>query len=72
MLRFVRQVVYEEQFNLSNNTIDNSRFDSMTTPFIVLLDNNDTKYVKIKISKKRKKSFVFFSSIIQVQQMDHH
>jgi len=54
MLRFVRQVVYEEQFNLSNNTIDNSRFDSMTTPFIVLLDNNDTKYVKIKILKKRK------------------
>ncbi len=71
MLRFVRQVVYEEQFNLSNNTIDNSRLDSMTTPFIVLLDNNDTKYVKIKISK-RKNNRLFVFSIIQVQQMDHH
>jgi len=59
MLRFVRQVVNEEQdfstvviptqLNMLDNTIDNNSLDSNTTPIIVVLDNNNTKFVKIKI-----------------------
>jgi len=59
MLRFVRQVVNEEQdfstvviptqFNMLDNTIDNNSLDSNTTSTIVVLDNNNTKFVKIKI-----------------------
>jgi len=57
MLRFVRQVVNEEQdfptviIPLSDDIIDNNHLDSNTTSFIVSFDNNNTKYVKRKISK---------------------
>jgi hypothetical protein len=50
MLRFVRQLVNEEEdFPTSTelNTIGISQHDSITTPWIELLENNNTKYIKI-------------------------
>jgi hypothetical protein len=48
MLRLVRQVVNEEQDLY--NIIDSNGLDSNTTSIIVVLDNNNnTKFVKIKL-----------------------